>query len=300
MNIILYYMALKNNKIANNDSSKPNKKIKNNKVVNKNPSKSNKNNVKKSNNNKKLKNNNHVTSQIKHKNNIILYYMTLKGSSVEQKKTIVSKSKNKIIDKKILQAKKKVDKLADSISQIKIKDSNTENWKTDFSEDAITKRRNEIMSSGIADLIESNDAEKKIVDILNSNIDINLKFKKLKILQNDKNLKDERLVEIIFDTFYVDNNFMQNFNKSVNLLDSFCQSFDTQQFLLGCLESYIVNNNLYELFKDILYLFYDKEIIDEDVFVDWWDVPVTKFVTNENFELLRKEAWPFIEWLKDP
>lgn len=293
-------MALKNNKIANNDSSKPNKKIKNNKVVNKNPSKSNKNNVKKSNNNKKLKNNNHVTSQIKHKNNIILYYMTLKGSSVEQKKTIVSKSKNKIIDKKILQAKKKVDKLADSISQIKIKDSNTENWKTDFSEDAITKRRNEIMSSGIADLIESNDAEKKIVDILNSNIDINLKFKKLKILQNDKNLKDERLVEIIFDTFYVDNNFMQNFNKSVNLLDSFCQSFDTQQFLLGCLESYIVNNNLYELFKDILYLFYDKEIIDEDVFVDWWDVPVTKFVTNENFELLRKEAWPFIEWLKDP
>lgn len=295
MNIILYYMVLKNNKIAGNDLSKSNKKTKNNKIVNKKPSKSNKTNV------KKLKSNNNVASQIKHKNNIILYYMTLKGSSVEQKKkTIVSKSKNNIVDKKILQAKKKVDKLADSISQIIIKESNTENWKTDFSEDAITKRRNEMMSSGIADLIESNDAEKKIVDILNSNIDINLKFKKLKIVQNDKNLKDERLVEIIFDTFYVDNNFMSNFNKSVTLLDSFCQSFDTQQFLLGCLESYIVNNNLYKLFKDILYLFYDKEIIDEDVFIDWWDVPVTKFVTNENFELLRKEAGSFIEWLKEP
>jgi len=75
-----------------------------------------------------------------------------------------------------------------------------------------------------------------------------------------------------------------------------------QALLLGCLERMCKAQESDPKFMKkvplILHKFYDQDILEEEVLFEWFDKPTKNFVRKSFAEKIRKEAKPFIDWLK--
>jgi len=74
-----------------------------------------------------------------------------------------------------------------------------------------------------------------------------------------------------------------------------------QQYLLGGFETLVVAHKSILLSKVSLILkaFYDEDIIDERVLLDWGAKPSKKYVGKEDNKEIRSKAEPFLKWLRE-
>lgn len=106
------------------------------------------------------------------------------------------------------------------------------------------------------------------------------------------------LCEILFTE-----NIIEEINKYKMLLLRFCvDNKKGQKYLLGGLEKIIgdiYKEKLFNKAMSILKTFYDLDILDEDVIIEWASKPSKKYIQKEVSKQLREKIQPLIKWLKE-
>lgn len=188
--------------------------------------------------------------------------------------------------------------------------SDDEDWGEDFSEDAV-KQRMEELSDAAKNMAFTDDLEKSQEE----RMDILYRFIKTKqetgsLSKSDKEILAEAerlevkdkcpliLVELLYD-----DRILQQIKQHRLLVLRFChENQKAQKYLLGGLEQLVgkVHKNvLLPKIPHILKAFYDNDILDEEVLIDWGKKPSKKYVDKETAEELHSKAKPFIDWLKE-
>merc|ERR1712088_911264 len=187
-----------------------------------------------------------------------------------------------------------------------------DNWTTDVSEEAVKKRMKDL-SMGVKGLAMDSDIEKTETERLN----IFYEFVKAKVQSKAKlEVNDEKeivteaerlevtnkapivLCELIFDKTKI----LAQIKSNKRLLLRFChENQKAQKYLLGGIEKTI------ETYQDVLLpktghifkAFYDEDILDEEVILEWGKKASKKYVSKELSEQIHKKAEPFLNWLKE-
>ena len=137
--------------------------------------------------------------------------------------------------------------------------------------------------------------------ILKSDKQASAKVSEITSLQKKLNMGEELRTQILFDYFFNNKTpFLEQIKNSKPIFDELCDTAKTQKVLLGLLCQLAVSKQIISSFKDMLFAFYDNELLSEDVILNWYEVKVSHILTTVNdsdLEQLRKEAFPFIEWL---
>lgn len=187
-----------------------------------------------------------------------------------------------------------------------------DNWTVDVSDEAVKKRMKDL-SMGVKGLAMDDDIEKTETERLN----IFYEFVKAKLqskatldINDEKEIVTEAerlevtnkapivLCELIFDK----NKILAQIKTNKRLMLRFChENQKAQKYLLGGIEKTI------ETYKDILLpktghilkAFYDLDVLDEEVILEWGKKVSKKYVSKELSEQIHKKAEPFLTWLKE-
>lgn len=182
-------------------------------------------------------------------------------------------------------------------------------WSADVSEEAVNKRMSEL-TSGIKGLAMDKDVEKTESERVN----IFHKFVKVKIDDGslDKSAKEvlgeaERLeivnkAPIVLCELLFNEAMVSQIKKNKKLFLRFTHDNQkAQKYLLGGFEKTVEEHKDQLLAKVavILKTFYDEDIIDEEVILEWGKKVSKKYVSKDLSEQIHKKAEPFLTWLKE-
>ena len=185
-------------------------------------------------------------------------------------------------------------------------ETDEDEWSTDVSEEAVMARRQSnlvgMLGNMAASTNESN-TRAQLHQTLKSDQPAASKVAEIISIQKKLNMGEELRTQILFDYFFNNKTpFLEQIKNSKPIFE-LCDSVNvakTQKVLLGLLCQLAVSKQLISSFKDMLFAFYDNELLSEDVILNWYEVKVSSMLTTLNIgdlENLRKEAFPFIEWL---
>lgn len=185
-------------------------------------------------------------------------------------------------------------------------------WGEDTSEDAV-RRRMEALSGGLGGLVIDNDMEKTEVERIN----IFHQFVKQKIqcgaltavVQKEIVTEADRLeirnkapivlCELLFDEKIIKD---KQISKHKNLFLRFTfENQKAQKYLLGGIEKTIESREaaLLPRVPHILKEFFEEDILEEEVILDWAKKVSKKYVSKEVAQKIHEKAAPFITWLKE-
>jgi translation initiation factor 5 len=114
-------------------------------------------------------------------------------------------------------------------------------------------------------------------------------------------IKDKAAL-ILADLLFTEN-ILDEIKKYKMLFLRFClENKKAQKYLLGGYEKLVGDIYKEKLFANavkILKLFYDEEILDEDVIIEWSLKESKKYVSKEMSKKIHEKVAPFIQWLKE-
>jgi translation initiation factor 5 len=192
-------------------------------------------------------------------------------------------------------------------------DDDDDNWTVDVSEEAVKARQVEGLSQGIKALAVDDDIEKtegERLDIFEKFVKSKLNAKASLDLNDEKEITTEAerlevtnkgplvLCVLLFD----DKKILAQIKTYRRLMLRFChENTKAQKYLMGGIEKTI------ETFKDsllpktghILKAFFDLDILEEEVILEWGKKVSKKYVSKELSEQIHKKAEPFLTWLKE-
>lgn len=185
-------------------------------------------------------------------------------------------------------------------------DDDEDDWKADFSESAVEKRRRELLGgSGTNLLADGEDGDAKKVDpvqelaefltqpTLPSDIDI---LKKIKLLATENFWKPTKIVQYVFNILFTPP-IMSKLDSKCHLLSLVVQDSLTQQVVLFYLEKLGEREStVVEQVTNILNALYDEGVLDEEIILKWHKHPTKKIEPN-TAKAIRVKAQPFIDWL---
>lgn len=190
-------------------------------------------------------------------------------------------------------------------------DDDDANWTVDVSQEAVNQRMKEL-SMGVKGLAMDDDIEKSESERLN----ILFEFVKNKLNSGNLELQDEKeivteaerlevtnkaplvLCELIFDK----NKMLSQIKTYKRLMLRFANDNNkAQKYLMGGIEKTIetYKETLLAKTAHILKAFYDEDILDEEVILEWGKKVSKKYVSKEMSEQIHKKAEPFLTWLKE-
>merc|ERR1712045_79631 len=192
-------------------------------------------------------------------------------------------------------------------------DDDEADWGEDVSDEAVTKRMKEL-SGGLGGLVIDNDLEKSEEERIN----IFYKFVVIKknaipihqgagakevIAEADRlEVRDKApivLCELLFNAMMIKE---KQIEKYANLLLRFThENQKAQKYLIGGVEKTIkvheatLMNKVPHIFK----IFYEEDILEEEVLFEWAKKISKKYVSKEIAQKIHDKAAPFIKWLKE-
>lgn len=185
-------------------------------------------------------------------------------------------------------------------------------WGEDTSEDAVRKRM-EALSGGLGGLVIDNDLDKSEVERIN----IFHQFVKKKIqagalnaaVQKEILTEAERLevknkapivlCELLFDEKIIKE---KQVHKHKNLFLRFThENQKAQKYLMGGLEKTVETREaaLLPRVPHILKEFFEEDILEEEVILEWAKKVSKKYVSKEMATKIHEKAAPFVTWLKE-
>lgn len=192
-------------------------------------------------------------------------------------------------------------------------DDDEGDWGEDVSDEAVTKRMKEL-SGGLGGLVIDNDLEKpeeerinifyKFVVIKKNAIPINTGAGAKEVLAEADRLevRDKApivLCELLFNAMMIKE---RQIEKYANLLLRFThENQKAQKYLIGGVEKTIkvheatLMNKVPHIFK----IFYEEDILEEEVLFEWAKKISKKYVSKEIAQKIHDKAAPFIKWLKE-
>lgn len=249
---------------------------------------------------------------------IVLFYLALKSSNASNSNVKKingqgpkQQTKNQPKPSKSLQVKarehEKIFAEANKLSINVSKDNNDsdDDWNIDTSKEAVLARRKIQLGGALGNMAAGTTNERELIQdikkIIQSSQSLKEKKDQLKAIQTRENFGIERICGLIFDASFdknIDKQLGVQMKSVTEILQEFGSKSTCQKLILGKLERIIIRNKLLSSFKDILFAFYDSDILEEDSICAWYDVPSTEFSSQDEIDLLRKQAFPFIEWLQ--
>jgi len=192
-------------------------------------------------------------------------------------------------------------------------DDDEGDWGEDVSDEAVTKRMKEL-SGGLGGLVIDNDLEKpeeerinifyKFVVIKKNAGPINTGAGAKEVLAEADRLevRDKApivLCELLFNAMMIKE---RQIEKYANLLLRFThENQKAQKYLIGGVEKTIkvheatLMNKVPHIFK----IFYEEDILEEEVLFEWAKKISKKYVSKEIAQKIHDKAAPFIKWLKE-
>lgn len=184
-------------------------------------------------------------------------------------------------------------------------------WIEDTSDEAIAKRAQEQLSSGISGLVIDGDMDKSEEDRVN----IFFKFVQVKkglingpvskeILAEAERLEIKNKAPVILcELLFNDKMFKEKqIKKYSNLLLRFTQENPKgQKYLIGGMEKTVETfeatllPKVPHIFKEL----FEEDIIEEEVFLEWAKKVSKKNVSKDMAQKIHDKAAPFIKWLKE-
>merc|ERR1719412_3379572 len=184
-------------------------------------------------------------------------------------------------------------------------------WLTDVSEKAVEERMKDL-SMGVKSLAMDNDmekSEKKKMDIFHKYV--NGKKQGGKLTQTDEKeiLTEAERLEIVNKSTIVLCEVILDGDKVVAQITENKRLFlrftngnqKAQKYLIGGIECLIAAREALLLPKAtaIFKAFYDYDVIDEEVILEWGKKVRKKYVSKELSEKIHEKVKPFITWLKE-
>jgi len=197
---------------------------------------------------------------------------------------------------------------------IESKDSGINNkadleWSADTSEEAVMKRQKEL-GDGVKGLTFNNDLEKSIEERFN----IFFKYVKNKINEGVDKLPDKDIVAeaerlditdrgvMVLAELLFNEDILNQIPKHRKLFLRFLHNNQkAQKNFMGAFELTVGMSHpdtLIPKVAHILKTFYDLDLVEEDILIDWGAKVSKKYVSKEISEKIHAKAKPFIDWLK--
>lgn len=195
---------------------------------------------------------------------------------------------------------KKINAEAAALQEIVIKD---DEWAVDMSQEAIAARARELEGSGLSDeqakfndfgewiLAESEDGKED----LPSDVEIYKKIIELEIQDS------EETIQVLAQTLF-DEDIKNQIEPHLGLLAKLIHGdADFEKAFLGGLERFlgIEKPELIPQLPAILMQLYDKELISEEIIINWGSKVSKKYVPKDVSKKVRKASKPFITWLQE-
>ncbi|CDW58076.1 eukaryotic translation initiation factor 5 [Trichuris trichiura] len=170
------------------------------------------------------------------------------------------------------------------------------------------EERQKELAAGMAQLTFNPDLEKPVEERLDMFYSYLLKLKTAGKLDDVKAIEAEAarldvkdkavllLCRVIFNE-----KMMEQVKPNRTLLLRFVyQNPKAQRYLLGGIEQLIVaqKQTLMPKVAHVLKAFYDADILEEDVLLEWGERPSKKYVSKEESKEIRAKAEPFLSWLR--
>lgn len=175
-------------------------------------------------------------------------------------------------------------------------------WALDMSKEAVEARAKELEGLSLTtDKEKFNEfgewllQEKESESGLPSDVDIYKKISELGILG------EEETVQVLAQVLFNDDILLQIPNHLGLLSKLINHEPEFEKAFLGGLERYIglENQDLIPSVPKILVILYDKELVSEEVLVEWGSKVSKKYAPKEVSKKVRKAAKPFIKWLEE-
>ncbi len=184
-----------------------------------------------------------------------------------------------------------------------------DDWSADVSEEAVNKRMKEL-SSGIKGLAMDNDLEKtesERVDIFHDFVkgkidDGSLDKSAKEVLSEAERLEITNKAPIVLCELLFTEAMVAQIKKHKRIFARFTSDNQkAQKYLLGGFEKTVEVHKTALLNKVavILKTFYDEDILEEEVILEWAKKVSKKYVSKELSEQIHKKAEPFVTWLKE-
>ncbi|CCE79969.1 Piso0_003062 [Millerozyma farinosa CBS 7064] len=180
---------------------------------------------------------------------------------------------------------------------------NDDDWAVDMSKEAIEARAREL------EALSLNDGQSKFNDLgewllntgkdskddLPSDVEIYKKIAELDIIESPETI--QVLAQVLFD-----DDILEQIEEHLGLLAKLINHNEkSEKAFLGGLERYLglENPSLIPVLPKVLVKVYDKDLISEEVILEWGSKVSKKYVPKDVSKKVRKAAKPFINWLKE-
>jgi len=190
-------------------------------------------------------------------------------------------------------------------------EADEDDWKADFSEEAVEKRRRELLGESASNLLNAkqngeqngekiDDGVKELSEYLNKrpfeeDIDI---LKKIKLIAETNKWPKSKILQVVFGSLFSEN-LMSDIQEKAHVLSLVTTDHKAQQYILFLYEKLCESDSsAIDQATNLLNVFYDEEVVDEDIIMKWYKHP-TKKIAADVGKNIRKKATPFIEWLEN-
>lgn len=185
------------------------------------------------------------------------------------------------------------------------------NWTVDVSEEAVRARMLDL-TDGAKNITISEDnekTEKQRMDILYEFIKKRVDEGKIDSVQTHKEIHNEAVrlevnqkAPLILAELLFSENITADAKKHRNLLLRFTnEDIKAQKYLIGGIEQILALHSakLIEKTAGILKFFYDNDLLEEKVLLEWGAKVSKKYVAKDIAQQIHDKALPFIKWLQE-
>ncbi|CAK9294132.1 unnamed protein product [Gordionus sp. m RMFG-2023] len=173
-------------------------------------------------------------------------------------------------------------------------------FEDDWNEDGVEARAGDNCSNSQQDRI---DKFYHFIRDLKSSGDLDNPGVDKKILAEAENLEIKDKAPMILAELLLDQNSLTQIPKYRLIFLRFCHECPkAQKYLLGAFEQLVGKEYRSELMTKVPHLlkaFYDADLLEEAVIVEWENKVSKKYVDKEIATEIRKRAAPFVKWLKE-
>ncbi|ODM99486.1 Eukaryotic translation initiation factor 5 [Orchesella cincta] len=182
-----------------------------------------------------------------------------------------------------------------------------DDWAVDVSAAAVEARQKEL-SEGVAALAINEDSEKpekERMDIFYKSLEAKLKnggkYDDKELVTEAERLDIRAKATLVLAELFFNQNIAKQVIQHRVVLLRFChQNTKAQKYLIGGIEQVIdIHRELLPKVALILKAFYEVDILDEEVLIEWHSKVSKKYVSKELSQDIHSKAEPFIKWLKE-
>jgi len=190
---------------------------------------------------------------------------------------------------------------AQHLKDVKLSQFEEDDWAEDMSPEAVLARQNELASGAVRKMTGS---EREPVEIFADWVvdeGAGLPNFEIRAKADQCGVRDEKAAAVLVQTLFTADMDAASVEERAGLLMLFMSDEKAQKGLLGGFERFVgeTHKDLLPQVPMLLKAFYDNDLVEEDVFIQWSQKLSKRYVDKKVGKEVRARAAPFIKWLEE-